>query len=499
MAKYPNITLTNAGLSMVAESQGSGQLIFTNIKLGAGSLAAGEDIKVLAAVKNPLLTANISNIDTKTAGQTTLTAVISNAAVTSGFFAKEMGVYAKIGTGGTEKLYAYTNAGNYADYMPDKTAQINENQIKITLIVGNAANVTAIIDGSIVYPTKETMTESITKAVKAHDEKADSHAPAFAAHNADQNAHGIFLKKSGGTMTGLLTASAGVAGTKIIASDWFISKENTGWRSEKYGGGWHMADTDWVRTLNGKGIYTSGKIQADDGFYGRMYGALSGNATTSDVAKTVEGTYNGNGGRVAPDFFGRNRAGFIMSNDIPATNTFKNWLIMDNYNDSDVGGVTAIGLDRQLTKAYIMRSGSDRQSWVENAELITSANISAQSVAHASTADQLNGYTAVQLLAAAKKTSASLGGNGWWKDGNTGMMVQWGNAGVLSNSGTTVLFPTAFPAVCARVFLIATGTISLNEYGAYIYSKAAASFVGCVRTLDGKDTAANFEYIAIGY
>lgn len=209
MAKYPNITLTNAGLSMIAESQGSGQLIFTAIKLGDGSLTAGEDIKVLAAVKNPLLISNISNIDTTTAGQTTLTAVISNAGVASGFFARELGVYAKVGTGGTEKLYAYTNAGNYADYMPDKTAQINENQIKITLIVGNAANVTAIIDGSIVYPTKETMTESITEAVKAHDTKPDSHAPAFAAHNSDTASHADIraaLKKAGGVPIGTITA-----------------------------------------------------------------------------------------------------------------------------------------------------------------------------------------------------------------------------------------------------------------------------------------------------
>lgn len=190
MAKYPNITLTNGGINMIAESQGSGQLIFTSIKLGDGTTASGEDLKALTDLKNPLLIADISSIDdTTSAGQISLTAVINNANVTTGFFARELGIYAKIGTDGTEKLYAYTNAGNYADYMPDKNTPIDENKIKVTLVVGNASSVTAIINSSIVYTT----IDEVNQAISTHDKNVSSHVEAFANHNADQAAHNVLI------------------------------------------------------------------------------------------------------------------------------------------------------------------------------------------------------------------------------------------------------------------------------------------------------------------
>ncbi|WP_196590048.1 phage tail protein [Pectinatus frisingensis] len=175
MAKYPNIVITNNGLNLFAQSQGNGQLIFTAMKIGDGTLNIGDDIKALTNLKNPILTANISNIDTSISGQATLTAIINNSAVETGFFAKELGIYAKIGTNGTEQLYAYTNAANYADYMPDKNTPVDENKIEITLIIGNTTNVTAIINDSIIYLTKEDTDKNIAIAVAAHDSDDSAH------------------------------------------------------------------------------------------------------------------------------------------------------------------------------------------------------------------------------------------------------------------------------------------------------------------------------------
>jgi len=204
MAKYPNITLTNEGLNMIAQSQGNGQLIFTLIKIGDGSLTNGEDIKALKDLKNVMLTANISSLDNSINGQITLNAIINNTGVATGFFARELGVYAKVGDNGVEKLYAYTNAGNYGDYMPDENTPIDENQIKITLIVGNASNVTAIINSSIVYATMETM----NKTMQEHNESANSHTQAFTQHNESETAHPDLrdlIKKAGGVSIGTIT------------------------------------------------------------------------------------------------------------------------------------------------------------------------------------------------------------------------------------------------------------------------------------------------------
>ncbi|HJI08929.1 MAG TPA: phage tail protein [Phascolarctobacterium faecium] len=175
MAKYPSMVITKEGLSMIAESQGGQGLIFTKVTLGAGDLNGGSIINLTDLIDNRI-NANITAIDaTSRPGQVTLTAVVSNSEVDAGFHAKEIGVFAKIGEGGTERLYAYTNAGNYADYMPDKTDPVNETIFKTTFVVSNAQNIQAVIDKSIVYPTVLEM----DTAIKKHNEAEDAHETVF--------------------------------------------------------------------------------------------------------------------------------------------------------------------------------------------------------------------------------------------------------------------------------------------------------------------------------
>lgn len=57
-----------------------------------------------------------------------------------------------------------------------------------------------------------------------------------------------------------ITATADMNTDTIYASNWFRSRGNTGWYSEDYGGGWYMADADWIRAYNGKGIATNGNM-----------------------------------------------------------------------------------------------------------------------------------------------------------------------------------------------------------------------------------------------
>lgn len=69
----------------------------------------------------------------------------------------------------------------------------------------------------------------------------------------------------------------GTHGT-LYLNNWFRSRGNTGWYNENYGGGWYMQDTTWIRAYNNKGVYTAGKMQADSGFYGKLYGDCTGTA-----------------------------------------------------------------------------------------------------------------------------------------------------------------------------------------------------------------------------
>jgi hypothetical protein len=185
MAQFPGITLTNAGLNMIAESQASSTaLIFTSLKMGDGSLDTGEDIKLLTTIKNLMLSAPIQSYTNQGDGQVKLRFTISNGTLMTGFFARELGIYAKIGESGIEQLYAYTNAGNLTDFIPDKNTPIDEQIIDIYLVVGNASSVKVITDTSIMYATMSDLSK--------HDNSITAHSELIKLHNKDESAHPSF-------------------------------------------------------------------------------------------------------------------------------------------------------------------------------------------------------------------------------------------------------------------------------------------------------------------
>lgn len=145
MAEYPKITLTNKAMEMIAAAQIEGTtLTITRVKIGDGSLAEGADIKSMTDVINSMLIAPFYSSNNDGGGQITVHFAVSNSTVEAGFFAREIGVFAKLNDG-DEQLYAYTNAGNKCDWIPDKHTPIDSQVIDLTLIVGNAENVTVHI------------------------------------------------------------------------------------------------------------------------------------------------------------------------------------------------------------------------------------------------------------------------------------------------------------------------------------------------------------------
>lgn len=57
------------------------------------------------------------------------------------------------------------------------------------------------------------------------------------------------------------TGSADVAG-ETYTGGWFRTRGDTGWYSEKWGGGIYQSDADWLRIYNDKGLATGGRIRA---------------------------------------------------------------------------------------------------------------------------------------------------------------------------------------------------------------------------------------------
>ncbi|WP_311649957.1 hypothetical protein [Selenomonas artemidis] len=175
MAHFPAIQLTKTGKQMIGESQGNAKLIFVRAELGDGQLSEGEDTESFTGLKHSVMSAPLQNFLDKGNGEVRLRFSVSNRDVTNGFMNREIGIFAKLDDG-EAKLYAYTNAGNFADYIPSKEVPIDSEIIDVHIIVAGAKNVTAVISDEA-YVTRKTFEE----------------------HNIDPNAHpnlGLYLRRN---------------------------------------------------------------------------------------------------------------------------------------------------------------------------------------------------------------------------------------------------------------------------------------------------------------
>lgn len=170
MSNYNKIIPTLAGSNLLVESIKSKKpLIFTRIALGDGTLTESESIENLTALKHPMAQNSVQAINSRGNGEIDVVATISNASVTSGFYARELGVFAKVGDTGTEKLFAYTNAGAQASYTPAGTS-LDEKLITVTFYIGNDVNVQINLNSQL-YITQA--------ALDAHNSATNAHQDAF--------------------------------------------------------------------------------------------------------------------------------------------------------------------------------------------------------------------------------------------------------------------------------------------------------------------------------
>ena len=175
---------------------------------------------------------------------------------------------------------------------------------------------------------------------------------------------------------------------------------------------------------------------------------FAGSDSYNGPANTVKGAYTSNGGQENPNYFGKNKVGFLMMNTTVNNNSqYKDWIIMDCYSGNDVGGGVAFGVNRQSLGAYIMRSAAARSSWAEEAELIGTHNYT--SYCPTKTGSGASGTWGISITgnaATATKLSTARSINGTSFDGSAAITTaNWGTArnitikdATSTNAGTAV-------------------------------------------------------------
>jgi hypothetical protein len=152
MAKFNGFILTEKGRELLAKGLAGETITFTKMGIGDGTSLTSE--RERTALVNQITTLPILNINVKRNGTCEINALLTNKSVTTGFYIKELGIFAH-GNDNVEILYAY-NISTSPDFVPPFSANnVVEIEYVDTIIVDQVANVTAVIDPSITYITKK--------------------------------------------------------------------------------------------------------------------------------------------------------------------------------------------------------------------------------------------------------------------------------------------------------------------------------------------------------
>lgn len=165
---------TDEGKVLQAKAQAGTALKFTKMQLGDGELGS-QAIAAMTGLVNPLITVGISGVKAGN-NYATVKSNFSNSGLTTGFYWREIGVFAadpeKPNDRNSDILYCYANAGSLAEYIPAAGSEIVEKIISIPCIIGDAENVSAEVKSGI-YATKEELNEHINDKDNPHGVTAE--------------------------------------------------------------------------------------------------------------------------------------------------------------------------------------------------------------------------------------------------------------------------------------------------------------------------------------
>lgn len=136
----PKLRLTDAGGQIIARALAGETLWFTKLALGDGQLTSEGQIVGLTGLIHHVMDVPITSRRRKE-GQVTLSGKLTPP--TSEFRWRELGVFAKAGETGTERLYGYINL--YEDGEIIKPSDGADRSIYVTVAVGNVQNVEVVL------------------------------------------------------------------------------------------------------------------------------------------------------------------------------------------------------------------------------------------------------------------------------------------------------------------------------------------------------------------
>lgn len=197
MANWNGLVMTEKGIALQSKVQAGEVLNITKLKLGSGILPAETDIRKLTDLIKPEQNLGIGGREPN-GDYCKISATISNVGLATGYYVRELGVFAQDPDEG-EILYAYTTDGA-PDYLPAEGGSIVISQeFSVNIAVSDTDKINVEID-----PGALATMGYVQLQVNEHNEDASAHEKAFSQHNTDETAHY--------DMTGATSSKAGKRG-----------------------------------------------------------------------------------------------------------------------------------------------------------------------------------------------------------------------------------------------------------------------------------------------
>ncbi|MGW8956605.1 tail fiber protein [Paenibacillus sp. NPDC055715] len=168
---FDGIQITNRGRNLLAKTEaGQTKITYTKFSAGDGKLAGQMPI-ALKALINEKISFPVSRLKIQNENVVVPGFEFSNQGVSAGFFFREVGLWATDPDLG-EILYAYGNSGEGAEYIDaQNTSAVLKKLFNFELTVSNTAQVTVVVDDTIIYATPQDVAEALNESKEYTNEQ----------------------------------------------------------------------------------------------------------------------------------------------------------------------------------------------------------------------------------------------------------------------------------------------------------------------------------------
>lgn len=163
------LRMTANGFDLLAKACAGKQLTYTRVVVGDSILngqivnPTDEEIyNMTDLIHAQSLVVPIADVSFTGGGTATVRCIIQNQNFTQGFWAREIGLFAKTSDSATEYLYSYKNFGPLATYIIGNGGAVSLTfTVNLITVVDSATNITAVVDASLLSVNQAEFTEHI--------------------------------------------------------------------------------------------------------------------------------------------------------------------------------------------------------------------------------------------------------------------------------------------------------------------------------------------------